>query len=258
MNEFVHLRLHSEYSLVDGLVRFKALAEAVTEQGMPAVAVTDIGNFFGLVKFHKAAVAAGIKPIFGADLFVGTEEDDYYPICLLVMNTLGYRNLTTLISRAYLEGQTHDGPRVQTQWLEEHCDGLIALSAGALGEIGQALLNGRDSRRPSAWPGGRRSSRSASISNFIVPAAKAMRSMCMPQSRWPARPVALWWQRTTCDFFQRMNLRLTRRGYVSPSTERWMIRAAHAVTRSSSIFERPVRWRYCSPTFPKRSVIRWQ
>jgi hypothetical protein len=140
--EFVHLRLHSEYSLSDGLVRVKALAKSVAEMGMPAVAVTDRCNFFGLVKFHKAAVAAGLKPIFGADLVV-LDGDAAYPLCLLVMNDAGYLNLTRLISRAWQEGQSHDGARVRRAWLQEHADGLLALSGGAAGDIGQALLNGR-------------------------------------------------------------------------------------------------------------------
>lgn len=143
MTDFVHLRVHSEYSLVDGLVRMRPLAAAVAEQGMPAVAVTDLCNFFGLVKFHKAAVAAGVKPIFGADLHILSDEGEAYPLCLLIMNATGYSNLTKLISRAFLEGQTHDGPRVHKDWLTGASDGLIALSAGAAGEVGQALLNGR-------------------------------------------------------------------------------------------------------------------
>jgi DNA polymerase-3 subunit alpha len=130
--EFVHLRLHSEYSLSDGLVRVKALAKSVAEMGMPAVAVTDRCNFFGLVKFHKAAVAAGLKPIFGADLVV-LDGDAAYPLCLLVMNDAGYLNLTRLISRAWQEGQSHDGARVRRAWLQEHADGLLALSGGAAG-----------------------------------------------------------------------------------------------------------------------------
>ena len=114
MSSFVHLRVHTEYSLSDGLVRIKDLARAVAENGMPAVAITDACNFYGLVKFHKATTAVGVKPIFGADLEIDHGEDgrESSPICLLVMNPVGYHNLTCLISRAYREGQTHDGPRV--------------------------------------------------------------------------------------------------------------------------------------------------
>jgi len=145
MTEFVHLRVHSEYSVSDGMVRPKALAERVAQLDMPAVALTDACNFYGLVKFHKAAVSAGIKPIFGADLQVMDEEGegDSHLLCLLVMNATGYGNLTRLISRAFLEGQTLDGPRVRRAWLREGCEGLLALSGGREGDVGQALINDR-------------------------------------------------------------------------------------------------------------------
>jgi DNA polymerase-3 subunit alpha len=119
----------------------RPLAERVAELHMPAVAVTDLCNFFGLVKFHKAAVAAGIKPLFGADLMIESDDGEYYPLCLLVMNAQGYRNLTNLISRAFLEGNDHEGPRVRRDWLPGACDGLLALSCGVAGDVGQALLH---------------------------------------------------------------------------------------------------------------------
>ena len=98
---FVHLRLHSEYSLVDGLVRINPLVNRVVELGMPAVALTDVTNFFGLIKFYKAAHLSGIKPICGADLRVRSNIEGIKPFDLtfLVMNLQGYQNLTRLISR---------------------------------------------------------------------------------------------------------------------------------------------------------------
>ncbi|MFK7830808.1 MAG: DNA polymerase III subunit alpha [Congregibacter sp.] len=143
MSEFVHLRVHSEYSLEDGLVRIKDLTARVAELGMPAVAVTDVCNFYGLVKFHKAALASGVKPIFGADVMVSDalDSDEAHPVCLLIMNAAGYLNLTQLLSRAFREGQTHDGPRVLREWLEPAAKGLLALSCGAAGDVGQALVN---------------------------------------------------------------------------------------------------------------------
>ena len=145
MTDFVHLRLHTEFSVVDGLVRIKPLAERVAELGMPAVAVTDVCNFYGLVKFYKSAIAAGVKPIFGVDLMVMEAQDPQrsYPLCLLAMNDTGYRNLTVLISRAYTEGQQLGKPYVDKSWVEECADGLIALSAGTAGDVGQALLAGK-------------------------------------------------------------------------------------------------------------------
>ncbi len=145
MTDFVHLRLHTEYSLVDGLVRIKPLVARVAELGMPAVAVTDVCNFYALIKFHKAAFAAGVQPIFGVDLMVMDADDPEraYPLCLLAMNQTGYHNLTLLISRAYTQGQHLGVPYVSKAWLEEACEGVIALSAGAAGDVGQALLGER-------------------------------------------------------------------------------------------------------------------
>ena len=145
-HRFVHLRVHSEYSLVDGLVRIKPLVKRAAELHMPAVALTDFCNFYGLVKFYSAAQSAGVKPIVGADLLVASEQPDTPPavLTLLVQNDEGYRNLTRLISRAYLEGQQqHVRPMVERAWVTEAAAGLIALSGGREGEVGQALLNGK-------------------------------------------------------------------------------------------------------------------
>ena len=145
--EFVHLRLHSEYSLVDGLVRLKPLAQKVAELKMPAVALTDFNNFFGLVKFYKACQSNGIKPILGSEVIIqdDVEETGGSQLVLLICNDIGYKNLTELISRAYQEGQKQSTPTVKLEWLERHSDGLIALSGGRLGEIGIALISGRKS-----------------------------------------------------------------------------------------------------------------
>ncbi|MBN2885841.1 MAG: DNA polymerase III subunit alpha [Chromatiaceae bacterium] len=141
---FVHLHLHSEYSLVDGLVRIKPLAKAVAGAGMPAVALTDQCNLFALVRFYKAAIEAGIKPIAGADLWVRNPEDTQKPhrLVLLVENNAGYRNLTRLISRAYVEGQTLGLPQVELEWIQASAEGLIALSGGPRGDVAEALLKG--------------------------------------------------------------------------------------------------------------------
>ncbi len=142
---FVHLRVHSEYSLVDGLVRVKPLVAMAAEQGMPAVAVTDQCNMFALVKFYKAAQAAGIKPIFGVDVWIRDPEDVNKPhrLVLLVQNETGYRNLTRLVSRSYREGQHLGRPMLERGWLDaSSCAGLIALSGGRGGDVGRALLAG--------------------------------------------------------------------------------------------------------------------
>ena len=143
--KFVHLRLHSEYSLVDGLVRIKPLAAKVASLDMPAVALTDFNNFFGLVKFYKAAQGAGVKPILGAEVLVLDEsgEGALTQLVLLIMDNVGYKNLTCLISKAYQEGQRQSVPTIRLDWLAELGDGLIALSGGRLGEVGVALVSGR-------------------------------------------------------------------------------------------------------------------
>jgi len=144
--DFVHLRVHSEYSLVDGLVRIKPLTEAVARSGMPAVGLTDHVNLFGMVKFYKAAMAAGVKPIIGVDAWLQNPADVNKPfrLTLLVQNQTGYRNLTRLVSRAYLEGQYLGEPRLQREWVEEAGTGLILLSGGREGDVGQALLAGHE------------------------------------------------------------------------------------------------------------------
>lgn len=141
--QFVHLRVHSEFSLVDGLVRLKPLVKAVEQAQMPAVAVTDQGNFCALVKFYRAALAAGVKPICGADIWLAAEGDEPVSrMTLLAMNSQGYRNLTELISLSYAQGQQQGLAIVQRQWLVEAASGLIVLCGGKEGEIGRALLSG--------------------------------------------------------------------------------------------------------------------
>ncbi len=142
---FVHLHVHSEYSLVDGLLRIKPLVQAAAQAGMPAVAVTDQLNLFCLVRFYKAALAAGVKPIAGAEVLVHNPEDASQPhrLVLLVQDHEGYLNLTRLISRAYLEGQQGALiPQVEQAWVAEAAPGLIALSGGPAGDVGQALVAG--------------------------------------------------------------------------------------------------------------------
>ena len=117
---FVHLRLHTEYSLVDGLVRIKPLVKTLVGMNMPAVAVTDQNNMCSLVKFYKNAMGAGIKPICGADIWLASPEEDgpLSRLTLLVMNAKGYRNLTELISRGWAEGQDNGLVIIQRDWVK--------------------------------------------------------------------------------------------------------------------------------------------
>ncbi|OMH39172.1 DNA polymerase III subunit alpha [Motiliproteus sp. MSK22-1] len=145
---FVHLKTHSEYSIVDGLVRIKGLVKAAAEDQMPAVALTDQVNFYALIKFYQAAMGAGLKPICGADLWIQNRQDiDEAPtrLTLLVMNSEGYRNLTELIARAYQDGQgmMPEKAVVKMEWVARQSDGLIALSGAKEGEVGRALLGNK-------------------------------------------------------------------------------------------------------------------
>jgi DNA polymerase-3 subunit alpha len=145
---FVHLHVHSEYSLVDGVVRIKPLMGALTQNGMPAVALTDQCNLFGMVKFYKAAEGAGIKPIIGVDAWLHNPDEVNRPfrLVLLAQNETGYRNLTRLVSRSYQEGQHLGAPRLERAWIEQLSAGLIVLSGGREGDVGQALLAGNQAR----------------------------------------------------------------------------------------------------------------
>jgi len=140
---FIHLRLHSEYSLTDSTVRIDELVQACVKRGMPALALTDDSNIFALLKFFKAAHSAGLQAIAGADIWV-QDGEDAARLTLLCANRDGYRNLCILISRAYLEGRQLDRPVLQRDWLNGHTQGLVALSGGMQGEIGRLLLSGRE------------------------------------------------------------------------------------------------------------------
>ena len=146
MTSFVHLRLHTEFSLIDGLLRVRPALERVAELGMPAVAITDHHNFFGLVKAYKAAADLGVKLIAGADVHLVDPLDQgrHHELCFLAQNERGYRNLMLLLSRSYQQGQYLGRPRVEQDWIAEYAEGVIALSGGRRGDIGQALLNGRE------------------------------------------------------------------------------------------------------------------
>ncbi len=139
---FVHLRLHSEYSIVDSLIRIKPLAARVAELKMPAVAITDQVNFYALIKFYIAANNKGVKPVCGCDLFIVEDDnpDQLSVLVVLVKNLKGYRNLVQLISRAHLEGQARGNITVRRSWLQGNTEGLIALSGAGKGDVGQALL----------------------------------------------------------------------------------------------------------------------
>src|SRR3990170_2037328 len=141
---FVHLRLHSEYSISDGMVRVDEAVAAAQGDAMPALALTDLNNFFGLIKFYKAARGAGIKPIAGCDVFISNDADRDRPhrLLLLCQSCEGYLLLCRLLSRAYLENQHRGRAELRREWFHQNTDGLIALSGAHLGDVGCALLSG--------------------------------------------------------------------------------------------------------------------
>jgi DNA polymerase III subunit alpha len=147
LTAFVHLRLHTEYSLVDGIVRVPELMAAVAAGRMPAVALTDQSNLFAMVKFYKEAQAAGIKPLIGVDAWIREPGERAPPsrIVFLCQNLKGYRHLTQLVTRSYLEGQQRGPPMLERGWINrEVLQGLIVLSGGSEGDIGRCLARGRD------------------------------------------------------------------------------------------------------------------
>ena len=145
---FIHLRTHSDYSLVDSLMSPELLVAGAAERGMPAVALTDDSNLFGLIKYYQAARGRGLKPLAGADLWLESAVlEQPARLCALIRDDTGYHNLRLLISRAWQYNQQRGRAVVRREWLEELHEGLILLSGAAHGEIGQ-LLNA--SRGPAA------------------------------------------------------------------------------------------------------------
>ena len=139
---FVHLRVHSDFSMVDGVAKVKPIVKAAQKLGMPALALTDQMNFCGLVRFYSTAHEAGIKPIIGVDCYVqhplfGSESSR---MLLLAADNDGYQNLSQLISKAYLRGHVDGKPQIDHDWLAEYAKGIIILSGGKDGLIGKALL----------------------------------------------------------------------------------------------------------------------
>ncbi|HFE36948.1 MAG TPA: PHP domain-containing protein, partial [Gammaproteobacteria bacterium] len=138
---FVHLHIHTEFSLVDGIVRIKPLMKMVASSGMPAVALTDQSNLFAMVKFYRAAIAQGIKPIIGVDarLVNPDDVDNPHRLLFLCLNNTGYLNLTKLVSMSYQQGQHRGVPMMAHSWLKNHNEGLLVL-LGQASDFGQMLL----------------------------------------------------------------------------------------------------------------------
>ncbi|MGE6567166.1 DNA polymerase III subunit alpha [Shewanella vesiculosa] len=145
---FVHLRVHSDYSMSDGVAKVKPIIAAAESQGMAAIALTDQNNFCGLVKFYGACHGVGIKPIIGADFWVQTPgfEKEFCALTIIAMNNDGYQNLTQLISEAYLRGHIDNRVVIDQDWLIKYNSGLIILSGAKDGDVGKALLKGNQNQ----------------------------------------------------------------------------------------------------------------
>ena len=150
--DFVHLRVHSAYSLSEGAIRIGDLVALCRRHAMPAVAVADSGNLFGALEFSSAAAAAGIQPIIGCQLDLARSDPAAQngarpapdQLVLLVQNETGYRNLLQLVSRAYLAGEPGEAAELELTAFEGRSDGLIALTGGPRGAVGRFLRERRD------------------------------------------------------------------------------------------------------------------
>ena len=149
MSNFVHLHVHSEFSLLDGANRIKDLPKRAKELGMNSIALTDHGVMFGVVDFYKACKAEGVKPIIGCEVYVAPRtrfdkeaniDNHYYHLILLAKNQIGYKNLSRLVSMGFTEGFYYK-PRIDYEILEKYHEGLIALSACLAGNVNREILN---------------------------------------------------------------------------------------------------------------------
>ena len=154
MGQFVHLHIHSEFSLLDGANRIKDLPVRAKELGMDAMAITDHGVMFGAIDFYKACKKEGIKPIIGCEVYVAPRsrfdrepgiDNKYNHLILLAKNNQGYKNLSKLVSLGFIDGYYYK-PRIDLEILEKYSDGLVCLSACLAGSVNQALLNGQNEK----------------------------------------------------------------------------------------------------------------
>ena len=150
MSQFVHLHVHSAYSLAEGAIKVKDLVKVCGAQGMPAVAVTDTCNMFGALEFAMEAKKAGVQPILGAQVLYAPEDGGKeFQLVLLVQDEQGYRNLSRLLSDAYMEGDDAHKPVISREDLKAYSDGLICLSGGLAGPVDQALLHKQNDKAKS-------------------------------------------------------------------------------------------------------------
>ena len=196
---FIHLRVHSDYSMIDGLAKTAPLVKRAAALAMPALAITDFTNLCGLVKFYGSAHGAGIKPIIGADFHVQSEElgDELAQLTVLASNNEGYQNLTLLISRAYQRGCRTAGPTIDRDWLIEHREGLILLSGARQGDVGKFLLRGNRAQVDQCTDFYQQHFPDCYYTELIR-TGRPDEETTMRRWRWPPNAVCRWWPPTTC------------------------------------------------------------
>ena len=146
---FVHLRLHSEFSIVDSTCRIDDVVQAAADDQQPALAITDLSNLFGAIKFYKEARGKGVQPILGAEIFLeglGVDPHALSRVMVLVQSSQGYLNLSELLARAWTQNMVKNNAVIKLAWLQELSEGLILLSGAQAGPVGQALMQGDTSR----------------------------------------------------------------------------------------------------------------
>ena len=146
---FVHLRLHSEFSIVDSTCRIDDVVQAAADDQQPALAITDLSNLFGAIKFYKEARAKGVQPILGAEIFLeglGVDPHALSRVMVLVQSSQGYLNLSELLARAWTQNMVKNNAVIKLAWLQELSEGLILLSGAQAGPVGHALMQGDTSR----------------------------------------------------------------------------------------------------------------
>ena len=262
--QFIHLRCHSEYSIVDGIVRIDDYISAANKDAMPAVALTDLSNLFGAIKFYKAARDKGIKPVLGCELWLENTKnrDQAFRLLLLVQNNAGYLKLCQLISRAYLENQYRGRAEIKQAWLEgqdnQATEGLLLISGNKNSDIGTALQANNHAAAgvlAKTWSALfphrfyielQRTSINNPAQEALINNALNLASQCdLPVVA--THPI----QFTTPDDFTAHEARLA-----SPRAICWLIRAAQKTLRLSNILKRRRKCASYLRIFPKRSPTR--
>ena len=232
---FAHLRLHTEFSINDGLVTIKPLIKKLHELSMPAVAITDLANMFSLIKFYSSSLKSGIKPVCGCDVLVESDDKSKQTrLVLLVKNEVGYLSLTNLVSELYTENPSQSEPVVLKSQLAGRVDGLIALSGAQNSDVGSALLAGEKELARELleeW-------RELFPQSFYLELQRVGR----PEEEdyidaavtLALRLTVRWWQRTMSASSIRMTSMLMRCVSASTSGAHWMIHVGRTTTPISN------------------------